>query len=181
MHPAIHRYDPKTGKDEVVVLSQIVSALVWCAPKRLLVTVEQGFAFVNFTTGELSIIANPYDNLPVICNDGKCDRMGRFWSGTAAKDGKSSLGVLLRLNPDLSFNVMDKGFTLSNGLGFSPDNQYFYFTDFIAQTIYRYEFDLHTGTTKNRIVFITIPKEEGSPDGMTVDAEGCLWVALWRR
>jgi sugar lactone lactonase YvrE len=74
---------------------------------------------------------------------------------------------------------MDRGFHVANGVGWTPDDRLFYFTDTQKQVIYAYDFDLASGEIANRRMFITVPEAEGKPDGMTVDAEGFLWVAHW--
>lgn len=179
LQPAIHYFNPQTCTDKFIVLDQTVTSIALYSPNSLLVTTEEGYAFANLITGSLEHIGNPYANQAVIFNDGKCDREGRFWSGTAAKDWQSPIGILFQLTADLAFKPMDNGFILSNGIGFSPDNQYLYFSDSLAHTIYRYDFDLKSGTIANRESFINIPDSEGLPDGMTVDAGGFLWVAMW--
>src|SRR5690606_20287098 len=88
-------------------------------------------------------------------------------------------GRLWRLDPDGRTYEMDRGFHVSNGLGWSPDDKTFYFTDTAKQTIYAYDFDLESGAIGNRRVFVTVPESEGKPDGLTVDAEGFVWSAHW--
>lgn len=179
LQPAIYRFNPLSGDNSSIVLDQIVTSIALCSTDCLLVTTEQGYAFANFKTGKLDLIADPYAKQAVIFNDGKCDRKGRFWSGTAAKDWQSPIGILFQLNADLSFKPMAEGFILSNGIGFSPDNKYLYFADSMAHTIYRFDFDLQRGTITNKKSFISIPSTDGLPDGLTVDADGFLWVAMW--
>ncbi|WP_058474933.1 SMP-30/gluconolactonase/LRE family protein [Legionella quateirensis] len=179
LQPAIHCFNPQTGADELIVLEQIVTSIALYSSEMVLVTVENGYAFANLLTGSLEHIANPQENQAVILNDGKCDRQGRFWSGTAAKDWLSPIGVLYQLSADLTFKSMDHGFTVSNGIGFSPDNKFLYFSDSLALTIYRYDFDLLSGAITDKKSFINIPESTGLPDGMTVDAHGFLWVAMW--
>lgn len=179
LQPAIHCFNPRTATDKVTVLDQIVTSIALYSSTSLLVTTEKGYAFANLITGSLEDLGNPYANQAVIFNDGKCDREGRFWSGTAAKDWQSPIGVLFQLSADLVFKPMDKGFILSNGIGFSPDNKYLYFSDSLTHTIYRYDFDLSSGAIANKKSFISIPDSEGLPDGITVDAHGFLWVAMW--
>ncbi|ARB93933.1 SMP-30/gluconolactonase/LRE family protein [Legionella longbeachae] len=179
LQPAIHSFNPQTAANKSTILNQIVTSISLYSENSLLVTVEEGYAFANLLTGSLTLIGNPYAHQAVIFNDGKCDREGRFWSGTAAKDWQSPIGVLFQLSADLKFKPMDKGFILSNGIGFSPDNKYLYFSDSSAHTIYRYDFDLSSGAITNKKAFIIIPDSEGLPDGMTVDAQGNLWVAMW--
>ncbi|WP_131753176.1 SMP-30/gluconolactonase/LRE family protein [Legionella feeleii] len=179
LRPAIYRFNPLTGENSVIVLAQIVTSVALHSPDYLLVTVEQGYAFANLKTGQLDLIADPYARKAVIFNDGKCDRKGRFWSGTAAKDWQSPIGILFQLTADLSFKPMAEGFILSNGIGFSPDSKHLYFADSMAHTIYRFDFDLQNGIITNKKRFIDIPDTDGLPDGLTVDADGFLWVAMW--
>ena len=94
--------------------------------------------------------------------------------GTAANRGS-----LFRVEADGSWKKMDTGFTVANGLGWSPDNTRMYFTDTPRRTIYVYDFDLLTGSIANRRPFITLEAGDGTPDGLTVDEEGCIWVAVW--
>ncbi len=86
LQPAIHSFNPQTGINKSIVLNQIVTSISLYSTNSLLITVEEGYAFANLLTGSLTLIGNPYAHQAVIFNDGKCDRDGRFWSGTAAKD-----------------------------------------------------------------------------------------------
>lgn len=109
-------------------------------------------------------------------NDGGMDRRGRFWAGTKAPQGQA---CLYRLDLDGSIHVAADGFTICNGIGWSPDNRTLYFTDSPSQVIYAYDFDLPSGTLSNRRIFAQISEPGVEPDGLTVDAEGCVWSALW--
>jgi D-xylonolactonase len=80
---------------------------------------------------------------------------------------------------DGSVHIADEGFHISNGLAWSPDSKYLYFTDSAARRIYRYDYDRASGNLRNRRVLVAVPAEEGLPDGLTVDAEGFLWSAQW--
>lgn len=112
-------------------------------------------------------------------NDGKCDRKGRFWVGVASVDLENPKGGLFCLDLDGSLKQIETGITISNGLGFSPDDKHFYYTDGLRYTVYRYNFDLNSGKLSNRHAFITLPKGVIEPDGLTVDSEGCIWEAQW--
>ncbi len=94
--------------------------------------------------------------------------------GTAA-----SRGNLFRVDADGSWKKMDSGFTVPNGLGWSPDNSRMYFTDTFRKVIYEYDFDLMAGSIANRRPLISFGASDGKPDGLTVDQDGCLWVAMW--
>ena len=111
-------------------------------------------------------------------NDGKVDRAGRFWAGTMDDRELESTGALYRLDAALECTRIDAGYLVTNGPAFSPGGDILYHTDSSKRTIYR--FPLHPdGRVGDRTVFAHFTAEEGYPDGMTVDAEGCLWVAFW--
>ncbi|PZF82956.1 SMP-30/gluconolactonase/LRE family protein [Jiangella anatolica] len=112
------------------------------------------------------------------CNDGKCDPAGRFVVGTAAHDPRLT-GTLFRVDPDGATTALAGGIGMSNGLGWSPDGRWFYHVDTLAQTVHRYHWDAATGTPSDPETFIEVPAADGLPDGLTVDAEGCLWLAVW--
>lgn len=114
-------------------------------------------------------------------NDGKTDRAGRFWSGTMDRKLGSPIGQLYRLSTNLEAKAMDRGFTISNGIGWSPDDKTMYFTDTPSRRIYRYDFDRASGEVANRRVFVEVEPGHGGPDGMTVDAEGFVWSAQFDR
>lgn len=88
-------------------------------------------------------------------------------------------GRLYRINIDGSIHVILENLLVPNGMGFSPDLKYFYFTDSDTRTIYRFNYDRETGDITNQENHIVIPEGEGVPDGMTVDAQGYIWSARW--
>ena len=112
-------------------------------------------------------------------NDGACDPQGRFWAGTLADDHHAGGGALYRLERDGRTELMLDGLTISNGLGWSPDGSTMYLVDSGPRVIHTFEFDAESGTISDGRVLVTIPEEVGAPDGMTVDAAGHLWVAVY--
>jgi len=140
---------------------------------------EQGFAVIDLAANRYEIIANPEIDRPRNrFNDGKLDRAGRFWAGTMDDDEQEASGALYRLDPDLRWERIDDGYGVTNGPAFSPDGRFMYHSDSAARTIYRFELD-EAGRATGKLPFARFGEEEGYPDGMTVDADGCLWVALW--
>jgi sugar lactone lactonase YvrE len=109
-------------------------------------------------------------------NDCKCDPRGRLLGGWLAYD-LSEPGRLCRIDPDGTVTTLLEDVALSNGLGWSPDGATFYFTDTPTNGIDAFDYDLDAGTISNRRRLITIRRGEGSPDGMCVDDEGCIWTA----
>jgi sugar lactone lactonase YvrE len=110
-------------------------------------------------------------------NDAKVDPQGRLWAGTLTQQGATS--SLYRLDADLSLHTMVTGVTISNGLGWSPDGRTLYHADTRTRTIFAYDFDGATGAISRRRPWVTLSKRDGLPDGLTVDAAGEVWVALW--
>jgi len=111
-------------------------------------------------------------------NDGKIDRAGRLWAGTMDRNEREASGSLYRLDPDLRWHRIDTGYRVTNGPAFSVDGRTLYHTDSALQRIYAFDLDQH-GDASQRRVFAQFGEGDGYPDGMTVDAEGCLWVAFW--
>jgi sugar lactone lactonase YvrE len=112
-------------------------------------------------------------------NDGKCDRAGRLLVGTMAIDNGPGQGALWSVAPGGTTRAVETGVHVSNGPAWSPDDRTLYFTDTGARTVYAYDYDLATGAATNRRTFATFSGVDGKPDGMAVDAAGCVWVAVW--
>jgi sugar lactone lactonase YvrE len=110
-------------------------------------------------------------------NDGAVDPHGRYVVGSLATDGRRGEERLWRLEHDGTVTVLDDVLTLSNGLGWSPDGGTFYNIDSEPGTVWRRDYDPSSGSVGDREVLIEI--RDGTPDGMTVDADGNLWVAIW--
>lgn len=111
-------------------------------------------------------------------NDGKVDREGRFWAGTMDQTERAASGSLYRLDANLGWTEIDRGYRVTNGPAFSLDGQTMYHTDSALQRVYA--FDLAPdGGVSNRRIFAQFGEGDGYPDGMTVDAEDCLWIAFW--
>ena len=178
--PSIHRFDTSTAQDTEIKLGAMVSLAIPKATGGLLVATPGGLMTFDDATKRLSLLCHPEADRPGNrYNDGKCDRMGRLWVGSLDMGTAANRGNLFRVDPDGNWKKMDTGFTVANGLGWSPDNKRMYFTDSTRRTIYVYDFDLLSGNIANRRNFITLRANEGTPDGLTVDEEGCLWVAVW--
>jgi D-xylonolactonase len=140
---------------------------------------EDGIAAIDPAAGKFEILFNPEEELPGNrFNDGKLDRQGRFWAGTMDDAERTDSGTLYRIDRDLGSTAIDSGYRVTNGPAFSPDGKLMYHSDSARQRTY--VFDLASdGTATNRGVLIQFNEGEGYPDGMTVDRDGCLWVALW--
>lgn len=113
-------------------------------------------------------------------NDGGCDRAGRFFGGTMAFDERGGAGTLYRLDLEGSVSTVFGGLTVSNGLGWSPDESTVYLSDSGAATVWASDYDVESGAFGERRVLLDFSEDpDGVADGLTVDDEGCLWTALW--
>lgn len=131
--------------------------------------------------GELLLIAAQIDKAKCQMNDCTADPVGRLFAGSCFYDpsGPYERGKLMRIDIDGRGEIMDEGFELANGLGFSPQRDALYFTDSVARRIYVYDYDQRSGDLRNRRVFVQVPATEGLPDGLAVDQEGYVWSAQW--
>lgn len=145
----------------------------------MIVAYRNKLALVDSITGENREIPVPEaDFAQERFNDGACDRLGRFWAGTMHKRMEEPVGSLFRIDPDLSVRKVEGGFVVSNGMAFSPDDRILYHTDSRRGIIFALDYDLETGRVANRRVHADFSARPGRPDGCTIDAEGCLWVAV---
>jgi D-xylonolactonase len=128
-----------------------------------------------------TLLASQADGQECVLNDCIADPEGRVYSGSYHHNpnGPSAPSFLFCIDTDGSVHVADEGIRFSNGLAFSPDGTTLYFSDTTARCIYAYEWHRETGKLTNRRVFVRLPREEGFPDGLTVDAEGFIWCAHW--
>jgi sugar lactone lactonase YvrE len=120
-----------------------------------------------------------FDDPGVRLNEGGCDPQGRFYCGSMAYDESPGAGTLYRIDPDGTATVVLRDVTISNGLDWSPDGSTVYYVDSATQGIDAFDFDPATGEFANRRRLLSIPSDVGSPDGLTVDSGGLIWVALW--
>lgn len=179
----VHQFDPATRRNRYLETGDIVSAIVLAGQDRLLIALRDRLAFLDVNTGAIEVVYQikfPCPNTRF--NDGKCDSQGRFWIGAVSDAPEQA--ELYRYDPDGSMHVMETGLTISNGLGWSPDDATFYLTDSAKHLIYAYDFDAKSGAIANRRVLIDLSRESVDgvvvePDGMTIDQAGNLWIALW--
>jgi sugar lactone lactonase YvrE len=167
----------------------VIEGRVGCALPRedggLVLACGAGFGGLE-ADGSFSVIAGVAVDAPAsFLNDGRCDALGRFWAGSVgiAADGNAAAGSggLHRLDADGSVTAVLDGLSLANGMDWSPDGCTFYLIDSLSGTIDAFDFDLEEGRLANRrgVVELGLSRGQGFADGMCVDADGCLWTAIW--
>jgi sugar lactone lactonase YvrE len=176
----IYCYDPATQSDRVWHTGRMVSAMATRADGSLLIAWQDGLGSFDPASGGIDLLLGVEENTPTNrFNDGKVDPAGRFWAGTMELDGAHGEGTLYRVDPDLRCTPMIEHVSISNGLGWSLDERLMYYVDTPTRRIDVFDFDPESGTVENRRGFVRIPESDGTPDGLTVDADGHVWVALF--
>lgn len=178
--PALHRLDPKTKQHQSWFMPSEIGCIGLRAKGGLIAALRTGFAIIELPSGETRLVNEPIHNKSkTMFNDGKGDRQGRFWAGTKDVAEQAPLGSIYRLDANGECQALDHGFTVSNGLAWSPDNSIMYICDSPARVIYQYDFNPTSGAITNKKIFVRIAEDAGYPDGLTVDKEGYLWSAHW--
>jgi len=174
---AVHTSDLHTGETTSVVVPTLVGAAVPRAFGGFVAATTEGFAVIS-GTGELDVRCAILD-VGSRMNDAKCDARGRLWAGSTDMDFRPGRGLLHVLEPDWTTRVVLEGLTLPNGMGWSPSGDTFYLIDTIEAVLYAYAFDVDKGQLHEPRPIRRFDPEAGLPDGMCVDSEGRLWVAMW--
>lgn len=177
----IYRYDPLVGAKKTTS---------WKAPEQIgfilpfenggfAAGLKSGLHRFDDRDGSFSLICNPEPLKPGNrLNDGTVDPKGRLWFGTMDDGEKEETGAIYRLRADATCECESPVCAITNGPAFSPDGKTIYHTDTLGGFIYACDVS-NIGRLSNRRLFATIPNEEGYPDGLTVDAEGCVWTGLY--
>jgi len=175
------RGDVLTLRDGGVTRTNVSEVVALIRPRiagGYVVATERGFALLDeelVVEREIPVFDDPLLRM----NEGACDMNGRLYCGSLAYDYRSGAGTLYRLDPDLTVHVAWENVTIPNGLVWGDGGTTALHADTADRAVYRYEFDPREGTLGSREVFLDLADAPGSPDGMALDAEGGLWVALW--
>jgi D-xylonolactonase len=176
----VFRLRPTDGS---VVTWQMPEMIGWLIERAhadgFIAGMQRDFAYLRLKPMTITPIARPEPDLPANrLNDAKADCRGCIWAGTMPLSADEPSGALYRLDPDGRVSCHDRGYIVTNGPAFSPDGRYLYHNDSARGLVYRFELD-DAGALRDRSVFLQFGPDEGKPDGMTVDSEGALWIALW--
>ena len=176
----LHRFDPRTGANRSRNVGQPLGAIALRHDGDLLLAVRDGFAVLGADDGMRMLVEVEANNPTMRMNDGACDSRGRFWAGTTEVGRALGAGSLYRLDGSNSVHRVLGGVTLSNGIDWSPDGQTMYYIDSASGCVDAFDFEVERGAISRRRHLVEIPAAAGMPDGLTVDVDGFLWVALYR-
>jgi len=173
----LYWHTPGTGETGAFDAGSAVGGFTIQADGALLLFMARG-AVRLWRAGQMTdVIRELPDELDNRFNDVVADPEGRVFCGTMSTPSRA--GRLYRLDPDRTLTRCLDGVGTSNGIGFTPDRCGLYYTDTRRLAIDRFDYDRASGAITNRRVFVRVPEEEGHADGLTVDAEGCVWSARW--
>ncbi|HEV3414579.1 MAG TPA: SMP-30/gluconolactonase/LRE family protein [Puia sp.] len=176
----IYIFNPIDGSNKTCKTGQVLGSITLCERGGLLLSCAKGFFFLDPDTGKMEpVIDREILSAGHYFADGKCDPKGRFWAGTYQQDITEAIGVLYSLENDLSVKKRAEKFILSNGLAWNIAKSKFYFIDSIAKCVYRFDYDSISGDLTNQQIVTKISGDTILPDGMTIDTEGFLWIALF--
>lgn len=170
----MYRYDLDTGEHEQCYSGSPVGGFTIQADGSLLLFKADGEITVWDNGREETIIKEIPEERGSRFNDVIAGPEGRVYCGTMPPEGR-----LYCLDTDGTVTMLISDVAVSNGLGFSPDQTQVYFAETDAETIWSFDYDATTGDLSNRRTFVETVGGPGSPDGLTVDAEGYVWSARW--
>ena len=174
-------FDPATGNNDFLYLPAHVGAVVPTSVGDLLLATAAGLMRMDPSTGVVTLLLDPEVDRPGNrFNDGKCDPWGRFWAGTMAYDFESMAGALWRLDGDGRITRQRRQLTISNGLAWSQDRGTLYFIDSPTLKVMAFPLTSSGEIAAEPSICVQIPEDwDAVPDGMCIDAEGMLWIALF--
>jgi len=167
----------ENGQDRAIGLDAMVGAAAPTSSGAVLVALADRLALLDLADESVRTLVRLPHGPALRSNDGACDAAGRFWIGTMALDETPGAGALYRYDASLE-RVLDE-VTLSNGIGWTRDATRMYYIDSPVQRVDLFDFELASGRVDNRRPFVSIDESAGIPDGLTVDDEGGVWVALY--
>jgi len=174
----VHRWNPAADAATSFATDGDVGAVVLCEDGGLMVAVECELWRID-PAGEWTLLADVEPQPGVRFNDCRADPRGRLWAGTLHRDREPGLASLYRLDPGNQLTVVVPERTISNGIGWSPDGHTMYYIDSPTQRVVEFDYHLDTGELGDQRVFADIDATDGLPDGLTVDADGGVWVCLF--
>ena len=175
----LNRFDSQSGKVKTLSLGCHLGAVGLYSDSHYIAAVRDGFALVNKSDGTFRYLAKVINDEGIRFNDGKCDPKGRFVAGTMRYQPKLGTAALYACDLNGTVTTLLEGVGLSNGIVWSSDGRTLFYIDTLTREIAKFQYDVDLPALGNRVVLYRFQDEDGSPDGMTIDRDGNLWVALW--
>jgi sugar lactone lactonase YvrE len=179
MEGTIHQFSFANENLKSFSIGELIGCVALCNNDDLIFASRSGFGLLDRINGYKKLLHHPESHITTNrFNDGKCDAAGRFWAGTMSIDETAGVGSVYSFDGKIAEKKIENT-TISNGMAWNADNTILYYIDTPTFEVVSFQFDQITGNISNKKVIIQISKEEGHPDGMTIDTEGMLWIAHW--
>ncbi|XP_071487050.1 regucalcin-like [Diadema antillarum] len=182
---AVHRYDPASQKDEKIDIGESVGAMVPTRSGKTMVAAKHKIGYVDWRTGAFQNVTEVEQDKPSTrFNDGKCDPAGRLWAGTMGAEEvlagvERGMGSLYCMHSNMKVTKHVDNVDISNGMAWTADRKTMYYIDTLRHGVDAFDYNHETGDIGNRRQVVSVPESEGLPDGMCIDSEDMLWVALF--
>lgn len=171
--------DPVSGMTKQRQLREKVGTVVPAEDGRLILGLENSISIFDFDSQELQELIHLEPEIPTNrSNDGKCDAAGRLWIGTMNQEANGAVGTLYCFDGEEVEKIIPNR-KVSNGICWNADNKKMYYVDSFDYNVKAYDFDLETGDISNERIAVEMEASGFTPDGMTIDEQGMLWVAMW--
>lgn len=170
--------NPVNGKIESKKIEEMPGMLAPAEQDQLLVAVQDKLVLMDFETGKMQALAKFKEAAQNRSNDGACDASGRLWVGTMHVNAEHGAGNLYCYHQNQLVKKI-RGTSVSNGICWSPDHKTMYYIDSFLYHIKAFDYDLATGSISNERIVVQITAPNTLADGMCIDTEGMLWVAMW--
>lgn len=176
----INRFNPKTNQNIEIKTKSRPGTIVPITNTEAAVALEDGIHLIDLDSGSDEVFVNMKVSLQDSrLNDGKCDPSGRLWVGSMHFDQLKNKANLFCVTSDKTFQKKKDSVTISNGIVWTADKKTMYYIDTPTATIKAYDFDNNSGNISNERVVVNVNESFGFPDGMAIDKEDMLWVAMW--
>jgi sugar lactone lactonase YvrE len=175
----VFTYDPNSQLNVELEIGKHVGAIALTHSDKIMVAARDEIVSIDLNTSSITPILKVIIDEKFRFNDGRVDARGRFVVGSMGYEPQPGTASLYSYTYPQEVETILANVGLSNGLSWSADSRFFYHIDTLTSQIAKHSYDLETGKVSDRKPLITFEKSEGSPDGMTIDREGNLWVAFW--
>jgi len=176
---SIHRFNPSNSQVDSISIGIHIGAVGLLDQSRYIAAVRDGFATVDLADGKIKYLARVLESDEIRFNDGKCDPFGNFVAGTMRYQPARESAALYSIDSSKRVKTLISGIGLSNGLCWDSSGKKFFYIDTLSRQVALFDYDQEFGVVGNRRVVYEFAEDAGSPDGMTIDLEENLWVALW--
>jgi sugar lactone lactonase YvrE len=174
----VHRFSPRTGRDSVIEVGQTIGSLALRSRGGYVLAVRGGLYATSAAGDVEALLPIEADRADTFLNDSRCDPSGNLWVGSTTDEESFGSGALYSVSPDLQLKQILSGLTIPNGLDWRPDGNLLYLVESYTAEIQSYAFPFPTMPDAPHVL-TRVSQETGIPDGLVVDAEGYLWVAMW--